>query len=207
MIFRMNTRMKFSILLISMGLLLAILPSREQRLLKMKPERLTSLLNNEDSWISVDQVARYVVNEDQSIQIIDLRPASEFMNVNIPGSINIPFSEFSKKIPPGFGAATNIKNIMYSDDEQEASQAFILARGMNYRNTFIMKGGLEEWTNTVMNSSFTGERISARENALYETRTRARKMFTEFNSMSDSLKKQYFVSRQLARKKLDGGCE
>ena len=38
-----------------------------------------------------------------------------------------------------------------------------------------MKGGLNEWFNTVMNSSFTGERISARENALFETRTRAKK--------------------------------
>ena len=39
-----------------------------------------------------------------------------------------------------------------------------------------------------MNSTFTGERISARENALFETRTRARKMFTEINSLPDSLK-------------------
>jgi hypothetical protein len=33
-----------------------------------------------------------------------------------------------------------------------------------------MKGGLNEWFNTVMNSSFTGDKISARENALFETR-------------------------------------
>ena len=35
-----------------------------------------------------------------------------------------------------------------------------------------MKGGLNEWFNTVMNSNFTGDRISARENALFETRTK-----------------------------------
>jgi len=204
---RMNIRIKFSVLLVSMGLLLAFLPSREQRLLKVKPDRLLSLLNNEKSWISVDQVARFVVNEDQTVQIIDLRPASGFMKMNIPGSINVPFSEFAVKIPAGFTAAKNMKNILYSDNETEAREAFIIARGMNYSNTLIMRGGLEEWTRTIMNSSFTGDRITARENALFETRTRARKMFTEFNSMPDSLKKQYFASRQLARKKLDGGCE
>jgi rhodanese-related sulfurtransferase len=172
-----------------------------------KPDRLVSLLHDESSWISVDQVARFVVSETPSVQIIDLRPPSEYLKVNIPGSINIPFSEFAEKIPPGFSADRNIKNILYSDKEQDAREAFILARGMNYNNTVVMKGGLAEWNSTIMNSSFTGERISARENALFDTRTRARNMFTEFNSMPDSLKKEYFVSRQLARKKLDGGCE
>ena len=70
-----------------------------------------------------------------------------------------------------------------------------------------MKGGLNEWFNTVMNSSFTGDRISARENALFETRTRARKMFTEINSLPDSLKRNSLNQNNLQRKKLDGGCE
>jgi hypothetical protein len=58
-----------------------------------------------------------------------------------------------------------------------------------------------------MNSKFTGEKISARENALYETRTRAKKMFTEMNSLPDSLKLKFILSKHLAAKKLDGGCE
>jgi hypothetical protein len=70
-----------------------------------------------------------------------------------------------------------------------------------------MKGGLNEWFNVVMNSKFTGDKISARENALYETRTRAKKMFTEMNSLPDSLKLKFIMSKHLAAKKLDGGCE
>jgi hypothetical protein len=58
-----------------------------------------------------------------------------------------------------------------------------------------------------MNSSFSGERISARENALFETRTRAKKLFAEMNSLPDSLKMKYVNSKHLAAKKLDGGCE
>ena len=70
-----------------------------------------------------------------------------------------------------------------------------------------MKGGLNEWFNSVMNSNFTGERISARENALFETRRRARKMFTEINSLPDSLKLKFIEAKHIASKKLDGGCE
>ena len=70
-----------------------------------------------------------------------------------------------------------------------------------------MKGGLNEWFNKVMNSSFTGETISPRENALFETRTRAAKMFTEINSLPDSLKTKFYEAKHLSARKLDGGCE
>jgi rhodanese-related sulfurtransferase len=199
--------MKFSAGLIGLGLILAFLPSRETWLLKTKPQRLVGLLNEQEYWLTVDQVARFVVNEDQTVQLFDLSPASEFQKMNIPGSINIPFTDFVKKIPLIFTNSKSKKNILYSSDESNVREAFILAWGMNYRNTYIMKGGLSEWYKTVMNTSFTGERISARENSLFEIRTRARKMFTEFNSMPDSMKQKYFAARQLDRKKLDGGCE
>jgi hypothetical protein len=58
-----------------------------------------------------------------------------------------------------------------------------------------------------MNSSFSGEIISPRENAIYETRFRARRFFTEINSLPDSMRLQYAESRRQAEKELDGGCE
>jgi hypothetical protein len=70
-----------------------------------------------------------------------------------------------------------------------------------------MKGGLNEWYRVVMNSEFSGDKITARENAIFETRTRARRLFTEMNSMPDSLKAKYRESKEIERKKLDGGCE
>ncbi|MFO7369793.1 MAG: hypothetical protein R6X09_05935, partial [Bacteroidales bacterium] len=71
----------------------------------------------------------------------------------------------------------------------------------------VMKGGLNEWYDVVMNSRFIGDKISARENALFEIRTKARKQFTDLNSLPDSLKARYRESKEIQRKKLDGGCE
>jgi hypothetical protein len=51
-----------------------------------------------------------------------------------------------------------------------------------------MQGGLNSWFETVMNSEFTGEKISAKENALFESRMKARRLFNDVNSMPDSLK-------------------
>jgi rhodanese-related sulfurtransferase len=203
----MNARGKFSAILLCMGLILALLPLSGNRSLTIKPQKLLSDVLDEKSNFTVDQVARFIVNEDSTVQIIDLRSHDEFRSANIPGSINIPYNELLNNDNDRFLNNGNIRNIFYSNGDLDSNYGLVIARGLNYNNTFVMKGGLNEWYNTVMNSSFTGERISARENALFETRTRARKLFTEINSLPDSLKLKFIEAKHFASKKLDGGCE
>jgi len=203
----MNTREKLSIVLLILGVILALLPLTGSRSLSVRPDRLLLEALDEKSWFTVDQVARFVATEDTSVQLIDLRPAEEFSRLNIPGSVNIPYDRFIDIAPGTILGGSNMKNILYSNGDIDANNAFVIARGLKIKNVYVMKGGLNEWFNTLMNSRFTGDRISARENALFENRRRAGNMFTEINSLPDSLKKKYFESKHLSAKKLDGGCE
>jgi rhodanese-related sulfurtransferase len=203
----MNPRQKFSIILLSLGLILAFLPLTSNRSLVLKPQKLMSGVLDESAFFTADQVARFVVSEDSTVQIIDLRNPEDYMSFNIPGSINIPYSKFLEKDPDYFLNNKNIRTIFYSNGDIDASYALTIARGLKYKNTYRMMGGLNEWFTTIMNSRFIGERISARENALFETRTRARKLFIEINSLPDSLKIKYMEARHLEAQKLDGGCE
>lgn len=203
----MNIREKFSVVLICLGFTLALLPLSGSRSFIVKPNRLLAETIDQKSYFTVDQVARFIVTEDSSVRIIDLRSPEEFTSFNIPGSINVPYKEFLNNDPAGFINNENIKNIFYSNGDYDSNYALVLAQGMNYKNVFVMKGGLNEWFNIVMNSNFTGNKISARENALFETRLRAKNMFTEINSLPDSLKIKFFDSKHIAAKKLDGGCE
>jgi rhodanese-related sulfurtransferase len=203
----MNTRIRFSVGLLGLGLILALLPLSGSRSLIIKPEKLLSEVLDNSIYFTVDQVAKFIVSEDSSVQIIDLRTPGEFRTVNIPGSINVPYSKLLDNDPGSFLNNGKARNIFYSNGDFDSNYAIAIARGLNFDNTYVMKGGLNEWFNTVMNSNFTGERISARENALFETRTRAKRMFNEMNSMPDSLKIKFIQSKHLAIKKLDGGCE
>lgn len=203
----MNPREKFSVGLLCMGLILALLPLSGSRSFTVKPQILLSEVLDDNTYLTVDQVAKFIVLEDSSVQIIDLRTPEEFRTVNIPGSINIPYSKLLDNDPGSILNNGKIINIFYSNGDFNSNYALAISRGLNLKNTFVMKGGLNEWFNTVMNSNFSGERISARENALFETRTRAKKMFTEMNSLPDSLKLKFTQSKHLAAKKLDGGCE
>ena len=203
----MNTRVKFSVGLLGLGLILALLPLSGSRSFTVNPKKLLSEVLDNSTYFTVDQVAKFMVSEDSSVQIIDLRTPEEFRTLNIPGSINIPYSKLLDNDPGSFLNNGKARNIFYSNGDFDSNYAIAFERGLNFNNTYVMKGGLNEWFNTVMNSNFTGERISARENALFETRTRARKLFNEMNSMPDSLKMKFIRSKHIAAKKLDGGCE
>jgi len=202
----MNARLRFSIFIVGLGLITAFIPYKQNKPNQLKPAGLLEKSMDNQYLISVDKVARSVVDEDSTILIIDLRTPEEYKNFNIPGSINIPYNKLLDKDFEGYLDQKKIKNIFYSNGDIISTQAWTLCTGMGYQNNYIMQGGLNEWYKTVMNSNYSGDRITARENALFETRFKARKIFTEMNSLPDSLKLKFIETKRKNEKKLDGGC-
>lgn len=203
----MTTREKLSVALVLVGIIIAILPIGATRTLTGSPEKILLHSVSEDSEYTVDQVARMLVSEDSTLRLIDIRPASEFMEFSIPGAINIPYTEIIDRNPETYLLKGDMKNIFVSNGSLNAGYAIVIAAGLGYENCAIMKGGMNEWINTVLNARFSGDVISARENALFEVRTRATRLFSEFNALPDSLKAKYLDSKRFDPKKLDGGCE
>ncbi len=201
----MNTRVKISVLLVGLGVLLAFIPGGSGKSFRVKPAELATKAATENQF-SVDEVARFVNTEDSTIQLIDVRSAAEYRACNIPGSVNIPLENLTESGWESVLNRKNVRTIFYSNDNLLASMAQTIATGMGNENVFVMKGGLNEWFQTVMLSEFSGEKISARENALFENRFKARAAFNQINSLPDSLKNKYFDAKRLQRKKLDGGC-
>ena len=203
----MDARIKYSVLLVGVGIILAFLPFNASKSFRLKSNELLSKSVSEEMYFSVDQVARFVNSEDSTVQIIDLRVAEEFKVCNIPGSINIPFSDLLNPLWEPVLNQKQVKNILYGNDDQTANYAWTLVTGMGYPNNYVMKGGLNEWFKTVMLSEYSGEKITPAENARFENRLNARKTFTQINSLPDSLKTQFFNAKMLKESKLDGGCE
>lgn len=203
----MNARITYSVLLVGVGIILAFLPFNAAKSFHLKSNELLSKSASEDIYFSVDQVARFVNNEDSTVQIIDLRSAEQFKECNIPGSINIPFDDLLNPLWEQTLNRKEVKNIFYGNGDLTANYAWTIVTGLGYPNNFVMKGGLNEWFETVMFSQFSGEKITPVENARFENRLNARKTFTQMNSLPDSLKTQFFNAKKLKQSKLDGGCE
>ncbi len=79
---------------------------------------------NEKSFFTVDQVARFVVSEDSTVRIIDLRTPEEFRKKNIPGSVNIPYIHFLDTDPQNYFTTGNIKTIFYSNGDFDCQLCF-----------------------------------------------------------------------------------
>lgn len=202
----MNVRIQITALLVGMGILLAFMPNSSTKTFKLKPDVLLSKAASDEIYFSVDEVARFVNTEDSTIQLIDLRSAEEFRKCNIPGSVNIPFEELLNQNYAVYFNQENVRIVFYGNSDQLANMAWTIATGLGYENSFVMKGGLNEWYKTVMLTNFEGERITPRENALFENRYKARDIFNQINSLPDSLKTRFFDAKRLQQKKLDGGC-
>ena len=203
----MNTRIKLSVFLVGIGILLAFLPFNAAKSFQLKPNELLGKANTNEIYFTVDQVARFVNNEDSTIQLIDIRSQKEYKVCNIPGSINIPFADLLNPDWEGYLNQTEVRNIFYGNGDVLSNSAWTVVSGLGFENIFVMKGGLNEWYKTVMLSEFSGERITPRENVLFENRFKARKTFTQINSLPDSLKTQFLAARRLKEAQLDGGCE
>jgi len=202
----MNARIKLSVLLAGLGIILAFLPFNASKTFRLNPDELLDQ-QCKDHGFTVDEVARFMNAEDSTVQLIDLRSNAEFMECNIPGSINIPLHDLLNPDWEGYLNQSERRNIFYSNGDKTATIAWTIVTGLGYKNSFVMKGGMNEWYNTVMLSEFEGDRITPRENALYENRYRARRTFTAINSLPDSLKRQYLEAKRLEESQLDGGCE
>lgn len=199
-------RVNISILLIACSFLLIFVPGIGGYSFKVSPNELNKQVFEKDVAIDVDQVARWLNAEEEHLQLIDLRTAEEFKRFNIPGAISVPFDQFFDQHPETWLYNSSARYVFYSNGDVNSSYAVVLAKGLGYENCYFMRGGLNEWFDKVMESNYSGEKISARENALFENRKKAREFFTEINSLPDSLKLEFAEARRQAERKLDGGC-
>ena len=123
----MNIREKFSAGLVCLGLILALLPLSGNRSFTVKPQNLLTEAVDRQSYFTVDQVARFIVTEDSSVQIIDLRSPEEFRSFNIPGSINLPYKEFLGSDEETILNNGKLRNIFYSNGDFDSNFALVYA--------------------------------------------------------------------------------
>jgi rhodanese-related sulfurtransferase len=203
----MNARIFLSINIIAIAMILLLLPERVSKKGQPLPSQQVQLLEQGTQSMEVDKAARIINQSDSNYQFIDVRTSEEFLDCNLPGSINIPFNELLAPQWQGYLKQDAKTNVLYANGDYLSNTASALLSSKGYENNITLKGGLNEWYAIVMNVEFKGGRLTARENAILENRTKAKKLFTQINSLPDSLKNNFLAAKLLEEKELDGGCE
>lgn len=154
-----------AIIAIAATLLLALLPSRkicfnedrEKMHLKTSQCRgesvehiLLSSMNNE-RYMSVDELSAKIIEEDPSYLVIDIRDSLQFKNFALSGSVNIPFAELLKKENIANFENNAFTTVLVSNGTLMSDQAWMILRRKGFKNVKVLKGGLNEFFNVLMN--------------------------------------------------------
>ena len=133
---------------VSFALLTNLFRSDSLPLVQLKPASVFSpTKNNQESTVSFEVLKGKFKKSD--IILIDVRSPQEFKKEHIPWAINIPYHEFSEKLPEfmqqiSFSQETIIYRggIECSDAQDTAS----LLKAKGYKDVKVYKGGWGEWT-------------------------------------------------------------
>lgn len=170
------------------------------------PEKLMWNIVNSSRFASTDGVANMIIENDPSLLLIDVRPADDFSEFSLPGSLNVPIDSITTDYANDVLSMGNLIKIFISDDDIKADQVWVLATRQGYQNIYVMKGGLNNWIRTIINPESPDELAPPDEFELYEFRISASNYFTGDNNNMENPKKHVKVKRQKKQNIVQGGC-
>ena len=205
-----------SAVLVGLAILLLLLPKRYSST-ELKPDKLLLEIIDRNNFVTTDYVADRIINGDPYIQLIDVRSPEEFAKFSLQGAINIPLKNLLDKNEKGKYKWEGVlnqdikRNIFYSNGSIYANQAWMITRRLNYAHNYIMEGGLNNWTETILRPQKPNTEAPDEEFALYEFRKAASLFFgggsTVTATSSEESKPVPTVGKKKEEsKEEEGGC-
>ena len=203
-----------AVVFIGLALLLVLLPEKHSSK-ELKPEQLLQEINDNTRYVSTDEVAKRLIYGDAYTVLIDVRNADEYKKFHLKGAVNIPLDSLFNKDKDGnyvnedFLNQDIVTNIFYSNGTVYANQAWVLLRRLNYKNNYVMKGGLNKWIETVIRPPRPLQTASQTEFDLYNFRRAASMYFgggTVSSSPVDDNTPAPVIKKKGVKKEEEGGC-
>ncbi len=197
-----------------LALLLVLLPEKHASK-ELKPEQLLLEINDNTRYVSTDEVAEKLIYGDAYTQLIDVRSAEAYKKFHLKGALNIPLDSILNKDENGGFEYEDIlnqdikTNVFYSNGTVYANQAWVLLRRLNYKNNYVMKGGLNRWIETIIKPVRPPITATQKEFDLYNFRKAASMFFgggTAVSVSSENTAPVPVIKKKAGKKEEEGGC-
>ena len=174
---------------------------------QIEPQQLLREIIQPTRYVTTDQVAKLIIQNDPSLELIDLRGEDAFNNFSLPNSVNIPLDSLLNKNNLLYFGIPGTKIVFISNDDIAADQAWVLTKRLGYNSTYVMEGGLNRWMETIINPKEPGEAEPATAFETYSFRKGAQLYFTGGTSESmEASKIKVQVKRREKTNAAAGGC-
>ena len=199
-----------AILMIVLALGLVVLPKKKE-MKETDPKALLSAVVEKSRYLSVDLVTHRIIENDPTLLLIDLRPADQFKLFALPGAVNIQ--------PDSLLSATTLElmnqpgkdKVLLANSDLISEKAWLIATRSSVTRIYVMKGGMNEWFNTIIKEKPANSSASSTELDLISFRKAARQFFIgagETTSVSEKpkVKEKVQVIRKAPEASSGGGC-
>lgn len=191
-------------LVLAVGTLL-VKKTREPK--QIEPQVLLSEIIQPTRYVTTDQVAKMIIQGDPSLEMIDVRSAKEFEQFSLPHSINVPLdSILNGSSLQNFGIP-GTRVVFIGNDDIAADKAWVLTKRLGYNRTYVMRGGLNRWMQTIINPQEPAEDEASTAFDTYQFRKGAQLYFTGAKAeTAEAGKMKVEVQRRKKSGGASGGC-
>jgi len=202
-----RTYLILSVLLAGLAFVLVLLP-KTTRNKEIQPDKLLIEINDPARFVNPDFIAERLINEDPSLQLVDVRTKDQFSKFTLPGAVNIPLNEMSNE---EWDESLNQEDkdvILFSNDDLYADQAWIICARQGYKNIYVMKGGLNLWFKDILSPEKPSETASKEEFETYYFRKAAAQYFRGPSSIikTDIAPSNVELKKKEKKISAEGGC-
>lgn len=149
--FKFSPRQLLTFAFIILGLIIAAVPKNTTIPFKLTAEQILEELKSGTQYLAPDLVAQMVVEKDPTLQLIDVRPQSEFEKYHLPGAINVPLDNILAEDFKDLLDQELMTNVLYANGSTRANEAWMLLRQLGYENNYVLTGGLNYWFEAILN--------------------------------------------------------
>jgi rhodanese-related sulfurtransferase len=107
--------------------------------------RLAAEISAGSDHISAPELADRIMKRDPTLQLFDLRSASEYEQLHIASAQHASIETLTRERPKADATI-----VLYSEGGAHAAQAWVLLRLRGYRHIYVLREGLYEWIARVL---------------------------------------------------------
>jgi len=106
---------------------------------------LANVVAREEDHVTAVELAQWIREHRSDLRLIDVRDAESFAAYHVPTAERLSLDSL---VQTAFRPDETI--VLYSDGGAHAAQGWTFLRALGYRRVFFLRGGLNEWLETVI---------------------------------------------------------
>lgn len=206
---KMKSRIILAGFILPLAFVIAAVPSNTTKQYRLTAGELLEEVVGYEPYIHPDEIAHMLIQNDPSLQLIDVRTPDEYDNFSLPGAINIPISELLSDKYEEVIHQHEKMNVFYSNGTLKSNEAWMITRQLGYENNYVLQGGLNYWAEVIMNPVPPSQVSPDEEIAKYNFRKGASQALgggTETNTATTSVTTKPIITKKKDKKRVAGGC-